>query len=110
MVCARTPGLWYREDMAEKQNHHDRLRLNDQLSVERTNLSNERTFLAYTRTALTFAAAGGSLVHFVDSPSAEFFGWASIACGVVTFLVGLWRFRQVRGLVRHMADEEDEED
>jgi len=89
--------------------HSDRLRLNDQLSIERTNLSNERTFLAYTRTALTFAAAGGSLAYVVDSLAAMVFGWAGIAIGIGTFLFGLIRLRQINRLVKHMADEEDED-
>jgi uncharacterized membrane protein YidH (DUF202 family) len=96
--------------MAKQEDHHNHLRLNDQLSVERTNLSAERTFLAYTRTALTFAAAGGSLAYVVDSLAAMIFGWAGIAIGIGTFLFGAVRFRQLRRLVRHIADEEDEED
>ncbi len=39
----------------------------DYLAADRTALANERTFLAYVRTALAIAAAGGSLIHFLDS-------------------------------------------
>jgi len=41
--------------------------LRDYLAQDRTKLANERTFLAYLRTAITFSAAGGTLIKIFTS-------------------------------------------
>lgn len=68
----------------------------DRLAVERTVLANERTLLAYVRTALAFAISGASAIHFLDSGVADVVGWIGVAAGVVTGVIGAWRFTRTR--------------
>jgi hypothetical protein len=48
--------------------------------------------MSYTRTALTLAAAGGSLIHFFDSLVTKIGGVLLIAMAVVVLSWGLQRF------------------
>jgi putative membrane protein len=77
----------------------DDLILRDVLAIDRTILANERTLLAYLRTTLAFLAAGGSLIHFVETWWALPIGLGLIAAGALLFGVGVWRYRRVH---RHL--------
>lgn len=76
------------------------LTLNDYLAIDRTILSNERTLLAYGRTALAQVIIGGSALKFFDSPILTLLGWAFLAGGVATMLIGWRRFRHTDRLLR----------
>jgi putative membrane protein len=74
-------------------------RVRDDLALQRTQLANERTFLAFVRTAIALVAAGASSIHFLEGDALDALGWAFIAAGVATILVGVVRFRRVRSLL-----------
>ena len=74
----------------------DKLILRDYLAAERTSLANERTFLAYVRTAIGFAAAGATLLHFLESLATDVVGWALVAVSALVLIVGGWRYFRVR--------------
>lgn len=71
----------------------------ERLALQRTVLANERTLLAYARTAIAFVAAGGSSIHFLGGVLADGLGWALVAAGVVTQVIGVWRYRRLRSLL-----------
>lgn len=89
----------------------DKLILRDHLAIDRTELANERTFLAYTRTALTLFVAGVTFVHFFESASLTVVGLGFVPAGLATFVVGVLRFRKIKGdidrLDRHGSDDDD---
>jgi putative membrane protein len=74
----------------------EKLILRDRLAVDRTILANERTFLAYIRTALGFFAAGVLAIKFFDSISIEAIGWLFILLGIITLVIGLKKYREVK--------------
>ena len=86
----------------------DQLILRDHLAADRTILANERTFLAYIRTALTLFVAGLSFVHLkiFDSHIVEAIGVIFILLGIVTFFLGLVRYKRMQGLIRKIKQEE----
>ncbi len=71
----------------------------DRLALQRTVLANERTLLAYVRTAIALVAAGGSSIHFLEGTIPDGLGWVLIATGVVTQVVGIWRYRRLRAVL-----------
>lgn len=77
----------------------DRLILRDQLAIDRTILANERTFLAYIRTALALIATGGAAMRFFDSTLLEALGWIFITLGIITVVIGRFRYRKVKRLI-----------
>ena len=87
----------------------DQLILRDHLAADRTILANERTFLAYIRTALTLFVAGLSFVHlkqFFTSYIVEVIGVIFILLGIITFFVGLVRYKRMQALIRKIKTEE----
>ena len=87
----------------------DQLILRDHLAADRTILANERTFLAYIRTALTLFVAGLSFVHlkdFFSSYIVEVIGVIFIMLGIMTFFVGLVRYKRMQALIRKIKNEE----
>ena len=99
--------------MSEKetpyQNIKGQLILRDHLAADRTILANERTFLAYIRTALTLFVAGLSFVHFkiVSSPLADgAIGGLFMFIGTITFFLGLYRYNQMKTLIREIKQKE----
>jgi putative membrane protein len=73
--------------------NQEELIVRDYLAADRTALANERTFLAYVRTALAIAAAGGSLIHFLDSLVWEVLGVLLLVMAVSTLAWGIHQFR-----------------
>lgn len=83
--------------------------LRDHLAADRTILANERTFLAYIRTALTLFIAGLSFVHFniVSLPLADgVIGGFFMLIGAITFFIGLYRYNQMKILIREIKQKE----
>jgi putative membrane protein len=72
--------------------------LRERLALDRTALANERTFLAYVRTALTLLVVGLSFIELpvFRSPWFAVQGWIFVPLGLLTLIVGAWRFRNVR--------------
>ena len=70
----------------------EELILRDYLAADRTELANERTLLAYVRTSVALAAAGGSLIHFLDSLAADIVGGLFLAPAAGILIIGLQRF------------------
>lgn len=77
----------------------EKLILRDQLAIDRTVLSNERTFLAYIRTALALFATGGFVIRFFDSSLLEVLGWVFIILGIITVIIGKFRYRKMKRLI-----------
>ncbi len=86
----------------------DQLILRDHLAADRTILANERTFLAYIRTALTLFVAGLSFVHLkvFDSYIVEAIGVIFILFGIVTFFLGLVRYKRMQELIHKIKQAE----
>jgi putative membrane protein len=79
-----------------------RMILRDHLAADRTILSNQNTFLAYVRTALTLFVAGVTFVRFFELTLIEIVGWVFMPLGVITFLVGLYRYNKLRRILRRL--------
>jgi putative membrane protein len=71
----------------------EELIVRDSLAADRTALANERTFLAYVRTALAIAAAGGSLIHFLESMVWDLLGVLLLLVAMFTLAWGIYQFR-----------------
>lgn len=72
--------------------------LRDHLAVERTHLANERTLLSYVRTALSLLIGGGVMLQFLnDQPILIVVAWLAIGAGLLTSVIGTYRFLKVRG-------------
>lgn len=76
------------------------MQLRDLLAADRTKLSNQNTFLAYIRTALTLFVAGVSFIQFFGNLVYEIIGFTFIPVGLVTFLVGFFRYNKLRIALR----------
>ncbi len=70
----------------------EELILRDYLAADRTILANERNLLSYIRTSVALAAAGGSLIHFLDSLAADIGGGLLLALAAGILGLGLQRF------------------
>ena len=86
----------------EKRLHHPHI-ADDKNALVRTTLANQRTFLAYLRTALTFFVAGLTFIRFFDSPIIEIIGWVFVPLGVATFVVGVWRYNELRVSIKRLG-------
>jgi putative membrane protein len=80
----------------------EELIVRDYLAADRTALANERTFLAYVRTALGIAAAGGSLIHFLDSLAWDVLGVLLLVMAVFTLAWGVYQFRHYNHRLKHV--------
>lgn len=90
----------------------DQLILRDHLAADRTILANERTFLAYIRTALTLFVTGLAFVHLKEifnSHIVEVIGISFILFGIVTFFLGLFRYKRMQALIRRIKQQESEQ-
>lgn len=76
--------------------------LSDRLAVERTAMANERTLLAYIRTSLALLAAGFTILKFFTSNGMHMLGYLLIPAGVVTLMVGLMNYSEVRARLSAM--------
>ena len=74
--------------------------LRERLAAVRSILANERTFLAYQRTALAQLAVAATFIHFFDHFIFTVAGWALVPCSLVTFALGVVRYRRMRALIR----------
>jgi putative membrane protein len=88
------------QDTALRDDQRDRLVLRDHLALGRTTLANERTLLGYVRTALALAVVGASALKFFESPALLVLGWAFLAAGAATLLIGLRRYWRMTRHIR----------
>ena len=78
--------------------------LRDHLAHDRTVLANERTLLAYVRTAIALFAGGGTLLElFPDVRHLRILGGILLVLGVLTLVVGVWRFVAVGRRLRWIS-------
>jgi len=87
----------------EAKDHRKPARL-DSLAAERSRLANERTFLAYQRTALTLFVAGVTFIHFFNYILVQIIGWVFIPAGLVSVLLGLFRYRRSRRRIQQIGN------
>lgn len=73
--------------------------LRDYLAADRTILATERTLLSYLRTAFTMFVAAVTFIKFFDTPVMQLLGWLFLPLGVILILFGVYRYKQVTGLV-----------
>lgn len=73
-------------------------------SFHLTTLANERTFLAYIRTSLTLFVAGVSFVEFFTYPIVVKIGLVFVVFGIITFLIGLFRFLKTRSHIDNASE------
>lgn len=80
---------------SNESTERNKLSLSDELSVERTRLSNERTLLAYIRCSLYFSIAGltiNSLVKLQLGWLVELIFWGM---AIAVFIAGFIRYRRL---------------
>lgn len=70
------------------------------LSRERTALASERTFLAYVRTAVSIAALGILILHFLADASSRLFAFVALSLAALIFAYALWRLRDEQHRLR----------
>lgn len=75
------------------------LTLKDYLAAHRTLLANDRTQLSYVRTSLTLFIAGVTFIKFFGSQIFIVIGWVFIPAGILVFLIGIYKYLHVRGLI-----------
>jgi putative membrane protein len=73
--------------------------LRDELAIDRTKLANDRTLLSFLRTALTLLLAGLTIIHLVEGPAWQIFGWFLSILGPVILLAGVLRYRAVKATI-----------
>lgn len=76
--------------------HTEQTFLRDHLAIDRTTLANERTLLGYVRTALALTVVGASALRFFESTAHIALGWGFMGVGLLTALIGLGRFWQMK--------------
>jgi putative membrane protein len=87
-----------------------RLNLREHLAAARSILANERTFLAYQRTALTELAVAATFIRFFDHPALTVIGWLLVPASIITMLLGLVRYRRMRGLIHQLEEHAGQQD
>jgi len=90
----------------EPYSDEDKLILRDHLAIDRTVLANERTLLSYVRTALAFFIAGVGVLHFFPDPMAQLLGWTMVPAGIVTLIIGAYRYNKMRHAANSMHDKD----
>ena len=73
--------------------------LRDELALDRTRLANDRTFLSFLRTSLTLLLAGRTIIHLVNEPLWQIFGWFLSILGPIILIAGILRYRAVRATI-----------
>jgi putative membrane protein len=82
----------------------EKLILRDHLAIDRTILANERTLLAYVRTALAFFIAAAGMIHFFTDLLAQMAGWAMVPAGILTLVIGFYRYNTMRCAASEMKE------
>lgn len=80
-----------------------KLKISDQLAIERTRLANERTFLAYFRTGIVFSSSGFAIVQLQLLEEIAWIGYFLICVGPVLLAVGLIRLSYVRKKIKSLS-------
>ena len=84
---------------------HKELPLGDRLAAARSILANERTFLSYQSMAITLFVAGLSFIKLFDLHLIIVVGWVFVPASVITFFLGILRYKRMRDLIRNMEHE-----
>ena len=71
------------------------------LSVTRTNLSNQRTLMAFVQTTLAFVGLGIILLQIVKSPGHNTSGIACLCVSGVVAIIGLCLYFQQQSHIRN---------
>jgi putative membrane protein len=85
-----------------RRRHHPHIQ-DDKNALIRTTLANQRTFLSYVRTALTFFVTGVGFLKFFETLITDIIGWVFIPIGVATFIVGVWRYNELRVRMKRLG-------
>lgn len=95
------------KDLPYSKFKNEDLILRDELAIDRTLLANERTLMAYLRSGVALLIAGVTIIHFSQEGWFRVVGIASIPTGIITVLVGVFRYRLMNkaiSLVRKQSD------
>ncbi len=76
--------------------------LNEQLSVEMTNLSNERTFLAYRKTFMVLLSSAIVILKILSD--LKLMAYALLVVTPFILIIGIVRFFQVKKVIKKMTD------
>ena len=97
--------IYYRMDDLLPPVRKKKAKLRAHLSLNRTVLANERTFLAYLRTSLALFAFGITLIKVFKDVSTSIAGGAILLAGAATLLMGLLRYRKIKGFIEKTKKE-----
>lgn len=76
------------------------------LAIGRTIMANERTLLAFLRTSLGFFFGGIALIKYLKHPLIQVIGWVSIFLAPVFLVWGLYRYKQVKKVLKGVTPRE----
>lgn len=80
------------------------LSLNEELTVEMTNLANERSLLAYMRTFVVFLSSGIAILKIELFQNMILLAYFLIILSIVWLFVGFIRFWKINKLIKKMAN------
>lgn len=80
------------------------LSLNEELTLEMTNLANERSLLAYMRTFVVFLSSGIAILKIELFQDMILLAYFLIAISIFWVVIGFIRFRKVNTLIKKMAN------
>lgn len=85
---------------------HINLSLNEELTVEMTNLANERSLLAYMRTFVVFLSSGIAILKIELFQDMILLAYFLITLSIVWLIIGITRFWQVNKVIKKMVSPE----
>ncbi|MDD6209842.1 MAG: DUF202 domain-containing protein [Bacteroidales bacterium] len=92
----------------EEFENKERIILRDHLAIERTRLANERTLFSYIRTSLYLLTVGVGIFEIKSIQHLRGVAWVCIFFSVVLFLVGLFRYYQLKEHLKKYISESNE--
>jgi len=87
-----------KQEAAQAEKHAARVQqvtLQNELSIQRSRLSNERTLLAYIRSALYFSIAGLTINSLVELKLGWLFELIFLGVAAACFIAGILRYRHL---------------
>ena len=89
--------------------HPENINLSDQLSVERTKLSNQRTLLSFLRSGLYLILSGLAVENFDMFTNYKYISIAFLLCGFGIVFAGVYNFFKIRSAIieTHIFLDED---
>jgi putative membrane protein len=89
----------------------EELILRDWLARDRTVLANERTLLAYVRTTLMLWISAGTWIKVFGATVGNLIIGAVFGLlGLVSLVIGVWRFRIIKGHMDRLQPPEESQD